>query len=242
MAAYLGRLSILMLFSVTTRRQRSPSARMYLSNSAPLRTWMVRPSSPSRDWTDGSASTFCTPSFRRAMAAAGVFAGTRKPYHTSGVKPGNPSSIRVGTSGRFGKRLADVTPRMRRPPDLTCCSPSRLDRNMNSMRPPMTSCTAGATPLYGTCVALSFSSRTKRTGARCPSEPMPPEAKLSPVGEDFDRATRSATDLMLLLAGTTSSSGTAPMPITGVRSLCRSYGTFCSAPTITAFDDTVIMV
>ena len=100
-----------------------------------------------RALTSGASSAFCSAADSLATTGSGVPAGASTTFHSYASAPGTPASASVGTSGRMGVRLPEVTARARSLPLWMCCSvEARLPKNTGTC-PPITSFRAGPPPL-----------------------------------------------------------------------------------------------
>ncbi len=166
-------------------------------------------------------------SFNAALAAvfsalttgAGVLAGATSPHQTEAVKAGSPSSFEVGTLGSNAERLALATASGRNVPDLIWLITSSGLIGMNVRRSPIRSVMAGAPPLYGTCSTSMPADSLSISPARWPELPLPAEPKLSLPGSALAWAISPFIDVMLDLAGTTTTSDASPIRATGAKSV-----------------------
>ncbi|MCY1211504.1 hypothetical protein D3C71_670350 [compost metagenome] len=84
------------------------------------------------------------------MKALGVPAGATTLCHATASKsavPATPDSATVGTAGKVGWRLREVTASARSLPLRTCCRAGAMSVNMSCSWPPSRSVSASALPL-----------------------------------------------------------------------------------------------
>src|SRR5439155_4546680 len=93
----------------------------------------------------------------------------------------NPATVSAtgGTSGNAGARDALVTASARSFPALMNASDEGRLSNINWTWPPMRSVSAGALPLYGTCVICTPVMALNSSPERWIDVPLPDDAKLS---------------------------------------------------------------
>jgi len=107
----------------------------------------VAPSLDSFSLTVGMAITLVSAAFNVSITCFGVPLGAASPIQSPASSPGNPSSLKVGTSGTAAERVLPVCARMRICPLCMKGSvPPRL-LHITGMCPAMRSFTAGALPL-----------------------------------------------------------------------------------------------
>ena len=73
--------------------------------------------------------------------AAGVPAGAAMPVHEVWFSAGKPSSAKVGTSGSWGRRVAEATARGRSLPAWMCCRNTTRLSSANCTSPASTAVT-----------------------------------------------------------------------------------------------------
>src|SRR4029078_7531438 len=111
-----------------------------------------------------------------AMICGSVLAGTKKPTQEAAVKPGNPDSANVGTSGVAATRLSAAMPRPFILPPATCAAaPPPSVVASRSIWLPSVAFIAGAPPWNGTCVASILAIFLKKYSAAI-WEPLPTPA------------------------------------------------------------------
>src|SRR6185437_12819383 len=100
----------------------------------------------------GEASQPAIAPFSLATMSRGVPAGASTPNHDDASNPGRPDSASVGRSGNAAARAPLVTASARSFPALMNGNDDGRLSNINCTCPPIRSVSAGALPLYGTCV------------------------------------------------------------------------------------------
>src|SRR5512134_2189295 len=98
-------------------------------------------------------------------------------------------------SGSSGERLAEVTAIGRSLPAFACGSADGRLSNMIAICPPSRSLTAGALPLYGTCVRSTFAIVLNSSHERWIDVPLPDEPQVTLPGLAFAYAIISCTVL-----------------------------------------------
>src|SRR5690606_26630471 len=101
-----------------------------------------------------------------------------------------------------------------------------MGQNIRSTVPANTSTSAGAEPLYGTCVSWVEVSDWKISADMCCGLPAPAEAYVSLDGSALAIATSSSIEFALNFSGTTNAIGTVAIRPTPAKSFCTSKGSF----------------
>src|SRR5215831_3463422 len=153
------------------------------------------PRSASEVLTAGSASAPASARLSVAITSVGVCAGATSPCQVVASKFLIPSSSMVGMSGSTAVRLRLATASARTWPSLICGTTDEAVANIICTCPAITSCSAGAAPLYGTCTMSTLASALNSSPARCAARPWPEEAKLSLPGLALVSAISSLMDL-----------------------------------------------
>ena len=133
----------------------------------------VKPCAARRLATSGSFKTATTSLFRNEITRVGVPAGASRPSHVTASKPGTPASLKVGSSGASGERVAVVMASALACPFLAKASAVAMLSNCMSMRLPARSSSDWLLPLYGTWTALAPSWLSIIKAVRCCEVPMP---------------------------------------------------------------------
>src|SRR5215510_4181444 len=127
-----------------------------------------------------------------AMICGSVLAGTKKPTQEAAVKPGNPDSANVGTSGVAATRLSAAMPRPFILPPATCAAaPPPSVVASRSIWLPSVAFIAGAPPWNGTCVASILAIFLKKYSAAI-CDPLPTPADPKVMALPFAALTKSA--------------------------------------------------
>ena len=137
-----------------TLPQRALSLRASVRNSAAVPGVASKPKSANSLVTFGFVIALFNSAFSRATTSGGMPAGPMRPWNATALTSLTPCSAKVGSSGIAFARCGRAIASARTFPALMVDRPDAKSNIITFTCPPITSCSAGAAPLYGTCVIV----------------------------------------------------------------------------------------
>jgi hypothetical protein len=128
-----------------------------------------------------------------ATTSVGVFAGAKKPNHSSYTMSAKPCSAKVGTVGAKRLRVGPEVASSRALPVCRCCRNSPTGPDTAATAPPIMSRIAGCVPRYGAWRSSTPAVRESSSPTKCGTEPAAGLPNAASLGFAFAQATKSRT-------------------------------------------------